>query len=204
MNRFTMRRATAEDLPQLRMLWEAESLPGEALEKRLTEFQVTCSEQGEVVAAVGVQISGGQGRVHSEAIGWPDFAEQIRSCWWPRLETMGRNQGLSRLWTSLESPFWKGVGFKKVSEENRGALPAAFAEEGAAWLMLPLKSAETGADEIEKQFAVLKAMSQAENERLLERARLVKWIGMGLMSVIFAGFAIAVVLFLHRWTRRKK
>ncbi len=193
MKRFQLRRATVEDLPQLRPLWEMENLRVEALEKRFTEFQVACSEQGELAAAIGLQISDQQGCLHSEAFGWPDEADEIRAQLWPRLETLARNQRLGRLWTALAAPFGKGVGFKNAGEEIVAQLPAAFVEEEARWLYLPLRSAEGGANDIEKQFAVLRAMSQAENERLLDRARLMKWIAMGLMLVVFAAFAVWVV-----------
>ncbi len=204
MNRFQIRRATVEDLPQLRPLWEMADLGVEALEKRFTEFQVACTDEGEIVAAVGLQIHAQQGCLHSEAIGWPDVADDIRSQMWPRLQTLAQNQRLSRLWTSLETPFWKGVGFKKASEEALALLPAPFAQEEAQWLFLPLRPAEGGADEVEKQFAVLRAMSQAENERLLDRARLMKWIAVGLMLVVFGAFAVWVVYWVRLRTRLKK
>ena len=41
---FPARRATLDDLPALRPLWEAERLDAAALEKRLTEFQLVCDE----------------------------------------------------------------------------------------------------------------------------------------------------------------
>lgn len=207
MTRFQARRATVEDLPQLRSLWEAGDLPVESLEKRFTEFQVAQTDQGEVVAAIGLQISEGQGRLHSEAIGWFDFADQLRAQLWPRLESVARNQGLSRLWTSLDAPFWKGLGFKKVTEETLPTLPAAFATAEAAWLTLPLRSAEVGADELDKQFAVLKAMSQAENEQikqLMDRARTLKWIAMSLMVVVFGAFVIWVIYFVRLHARLRK
>ncbi|MCX6904373.1 MAG: hypothetical protein NTW03_13020, partial [Verrucomicrobia bacterium] len=104
MTRFQVRRATVEDLPQLRPLWQAADLPVEGLEKRFTEFQVAQTDQGEIVAAIGLQISEGQGRLHSEAIGWFDSADQLRAQIWPRLQSVARNQGLSRLWTSFDAP----------------------------------------------------------------------------------------------------
>jgi N-acetylglutamate synthase-like GNAT family acetyltransferase len=204
MNRFQVRRATVEDLPQLRLLWQMESLPVEVLEKRFTEFQVALNEQGEVVAGIGLQAAEEQGCLHSEAIGWPDVADTLRERLWPRLEGLARNQGLARLWTHLEAPFWKGVGFKKAGDDTLASLPAAFIGGASTWLHLPLRSAETGQDEIEKHLAVLKAMSHAETERLMERARLLKWIAMTLITVVFAGFAVWVVYYAVLRSRRKR
>jgi len=204
MNRLQVRRATVEDLPQLRPLWEMENLRVEALDKRFTEFQVVCTDQGEIVAAVGLQISAQEGCLHSEVIGWPDTADDLRSQLWPRLEALARNHRLGRLWTALTAPFWKGVGFKKPSEEMLGLLPPDFAEETATWLFLPLRAAGPGTHEIEKQFAVLRAMSQAENERLMDRAKVIKWIALGLMMAVFAAFAVWVVYWVRLRTRLRR
>jgi N-acetylglutamate synthase-like GNAT family acetyltransferase len=204
MNRCQVRRATVEDLPQLRPLWELESLRCDDLEKRLTEFQVVDDGAGQVLAAIGLQMAEGQGKLHSEAIAFFDQAEAMRALLWPRLESVARNHGLARLWTCLQAPFWRGVGFKKVSDETLASLPASFAEENAAWLQWPLRSAEADSDVIEKQLAVLKAMSQAENERMLDRARVMRWIAISLITLIFGAFAVWVVYWTRVWPRLKR
>ena len=43
-----IRRATIDDLPQLKALWEQEQLSAGELEKRFKEFQVVEGEGGEV------------------------------------------------------------------------------------------------------------------------------------------------------------
>ena len=191
MNRFQVRRATVEDLPQLRTLWQMENLPDAELEKRFTEFQVALDERG-------------QGKIHGEAIGRFDLADELRAAFWPRLEMVARNQGLSRVWTTQEAIFWRGLGFKKATAQNLAELPAGFAEENAAWFTLPLRSSEAAASEVEKQLAALKLMSQAENERLLERAKVMKWIAMGVVALVFGLFAIWVVSFVRVRTLRRK
>jgi len=197
MNRFQARRATVEDLPQLRTLWEMENLPGEALEKRFTEFQIVDDGAGQVLAATGLQLLEGHGRIHSEAFAFEEEAEAMRALLWPRLETLARNQGLARLWTSLAAPFWKGVGFKKVTEQTLPLLPPAFAEEDAAWLTMPLRAGGAGADEIDKLFAELKVVSQADQERLTARAKKMKVLAMILMVLVFAAFFVWVVMFTY-------
>ena len=193
MNRFQVRPATTEDLPQLRPLWEVENLPGDELEGRIAEFQVVVDEAGQIQAAIGLEEQEGQGKLHSESIVFLEHAEAMRMVFWPRIENLARNRGLTRLWTCLEAPFWKGVGFKKVTEDTLALWPAGFAEENANWLTMPLKSVETGPEAIDKQFAVLKAMSQAENERLMERAKWMKMIALVLLVVISAAFALWVL-----------
>ena len=66
-----VRRATVEDLPKLVPLWQAEQLPWAGLEKRFKEFQVVEMPDGEVVAAVGLEIAGTEGRLHSEVFAHP-------------------------------------------------------------------------------------------------------------------------------------
>jgi N-acetylglutamate synthase-like GNAT family acetyltransferase len=204
LTRFQVRRATVDDLPQLRSLWQMENLPVEVLEKRFTEFQVAQNDQGEIVATLGLQMADGEGRLHGEAIGWLDLADELRAHLWPRIETVARNQGLARVWTDLEAPFWKGVGFKKAGPETLARLPALFAQRQSTWLHLPLHAAEQRGDEIEKQLAVLKAMSQAETEQVLERARVLKWIAVGLITAVFAAFAVWVVYFARLRSRLRK
>lgn len=195
MNRFQVRRATLDDLPQLRQLWEMMDFPSDALEKRLPEFQVVDDGAGQLLAAVGVQILAGHGRIHSESIALPDQEEDMRTLLWPRLDTLARNQGLARLWTSLEAPFWKGVGFKKVSPETLAQLPAGFAEENATWLTMPLRADGNNPEEVERLFAQLKVQSQADQDRLTERAKMMKAIALTVMVLVFAAFAIWVVMF---------
>jgi N-acetylglutamate synthase-like GNAT family acetyltransferase len=201
-----VRRATVDDLPQLRPLWQVENLSVETLEKRLTEFQVALSPQGEIVAGVGLQLAEGQGCLHSEAIGWSDLADDIRAALWPRLEVVARNQGLIRLWTDLEAPFWKSVGFKKATQEMLASRPAAFAEPSStsAWFHLPMRAAAVRDGEIEKQLAVLKAISQAETQQLVDRARIMKWIAMGLFTAVFAAFAVWVVYYVRLRSQLKR
>jgi N-acetylglutamate synthase-like GNAT family acetyltransferase len=202
MSRFQVRRANVDDLPHLRELWEMEGLPAEELEQRLSESQVAHTPEGDVVAVLGLQVEGGQGRLHSEAIAWVDDADEIRGLFWRRIEAMARSLGLLRLWTTLESPFWKGVGFKKVHEEAPAPLPDDWTSFGGCWLTLPLRS-ESSDDEITKRLAILRASSQAEHEELMERARWMKWIAMALMLAVFAAFSVWVVSYV-RLRKRKK
>ncbi len=203
MPRFQVRRATVEDLPVLRSLWQTENLPVEVLEKRVTEFHVAQSEQGEVVASLGLQTAEGQGLLHAEAIGWPDLADELRAQLWPRVETMARSPTLSRLWTTLEAPFWKSIGFKKAGDQTLALLPPVFAADQTDWLHLPLRSSRADSEEIDKHVAALRTISQAETERLMARARVLKWIAIGLITVVFAAFAAWVVYFVTYYFRRR-
>ena len=68
---FQCRRATIDDLPALKSLWQSMNLPVPDLERRLTEFQVAVDSGNTLIGAVGFQMAGKQGLVHSE--GFTDF-----------------------------------------------------------------------------------------------------------------------------------
>src|SRR3954464_4726121 len=104
------RRATFEDLPQLIALWTLEHLNPKELEKRFTEFQVI-EEGGEVIGAVGLQISAHHGLLHSESIGRADISDQIRQTLWDRVKVVALNHSLDRMWTDLRASHWRKVGF---------------------------------------------------------------------------------------------
>ncbi|MBI5383768.1 MAG: hypothetical protein HZA90_03685 [Verrucomicrobia bacterium] len=197
MNRFQVRRATVEDLPQLRELWLLEDLPADALEPRLAEFHVVDDGEGHVIASVGLATADKHGRLHSEAILLSEQADALRTLLWPRLQTLAKNHGLARLWTSLPAPFWKGTGFKKVTEETLALLPAEFSEDGVTWLTMPLRSEAMSEADLDKQIAVLRAMSLADNQRLQDRAKLMRMLALGLLAVVVGVFAIGVIY----WTK---
>jgi len=203
-NAFQARRATVEDVSQLRALWEMEGLPAAQFEKRFTDFHVAANDQGELAAALGLEIADNQGRLYGEAVAWPDSADELRARLWRRIEGVARSQTLVRVWTSLEAPFWKGVGFRKAPEDILAELPPAFEEGPGQWLFRPLRATGAADDEIDKQIAVLRAMSQAETEQLMERARVMKLIALGLITVVFAAFAVWVVYYARLRTRLKQ
>ena len=50
---YTMRRATVDDLGGLKLLWERARFQVLDLEKRLTEFQLVVSNEGDLIGAIG-------------------------------------------------------------------------------------------------------------------------------------------------------
>src|SRR5213594_3831243 len=86
-----VRRATVDDIPKLITLWLQENLPCQDLEGRFKEFQVIENGNGGIAAAVGLQISGPEGRLHSEV--FEDFgqADNLRGLLWDRLRTVAQN-----------------------------------------------------------------------------------------------------------------
>src|SRR5262245_23646061 len=105
------RRATIEDLQKLTPLWTREGLPAEELGKRFQEFQVIDGSDGALAGAIGLHITGQEGRLHSEAFLHPEEAEPLRARLWERVQMIAKNHGLVRLWTQLNAPFWSQNGF---------------------------------------------------------------------------------------------
>src|SRR5271154_6055601 len=118
-----IRRATVDDRDALKSLWASMRLTADELEKRLTEFQVVENSGGEVVGAIGIQISKQHALLHSE--GYSDFgvADTARNLFWTRIQTLAANHGVFRIWTQERSPFWKSFGFQPPSVETLARLP---------------------------------------------------------------------------------
>ena len=178
------RRATVEDLPQLLSLWQLERLPATALEKRFTEFQVVGDDAGVVLAAVGFQISGVHGLIHSEAMARPELADQCRDLLWNRFQVIIRNHALERLWTRLHTPWWRAKSFTPATEEQTATLPPAFQSEGPVWQTLTLRAADATAA-LEQEFARLKTVQQEETARVQERVVWMKRVALGVTVVVF-------------------
>lgn len=197
---YQVRRATTDDLPQLSELWKTAQFPVNELEKRFTEFQIAATATGEVVAAIGLQVAGSDGRIHSE---WfTDFAlsEALRPPLWDRLQVVALNHGLFRLWTDESAPFWKkGAGFSSASGELMGRLPADFGGAPGGWLVLRLKDESANPDLIEAQFTLFRDAEKARREKLLQRAHMIKMIGTGIAVLLFLlALGTLVWFFRHR------
>jgi N-acetylglutamate synthase-like GNAT family acetyltransferase len=197
---YQVRRATTDDLRQLAEMWRAAQLPVAELEKRFTEFQVAASSTGEVAAAIGLQVSRADGKIHSE---WfTDFAlsDSLRPALWERLQAVAFNHGIYRLWTEESAPYWKkDAGFSVPTPELAARLPEDFGAARAGWLVLRLKDEAADPDLLEAQFAVFREAEQARREKLLRRAHAIKMIGTGLAVIIFVMALLTLVWFIsHR------
>lgn len=189
MNDLQVRRATLEDLPRLTELWEMERLAGAGLERRLAEFQVVEAD-GEVAAVLGLCVLGQDAWLHSEAISRPELADEMRRLLWARFETLTLASGLARVWTCLDAPYWKLNGFRAPGPAALQQLPPSWAGVPGHLLYLPLKGPEDSSATIEKQLAVLKAIHQEENARIVRRARMLKITLTVIVAVIFGSLSL--------------
>lgn len=193
--RYVTRRATVEDLPQLISLWRLEQLPAEVLEKRFTEFQVVTDDAGQVLAAIGIQISGTQGLLHGESIAKAELSDTLRERLWNRLQVIIQNHALERLWTNASALYWRERGFERATEEQLKSLPASFQNGGLEWHVMTLRAAVAAAA-LEHEFAEIKALQQAETARLAARVRWMKRIALGVTIVVLLLVVVWAVVML--------
>jgi N-acetylglutamate synthase-like GNAT family acetyltransferase len=180
-----VRRATVEDLPQLGSLWQKENLLVQELEKRFREFQVAEGPGGAVLAALGMQIAGQQGSLHSEVFLYPEHAETLREKLWERARIVATNHGLTRVWTQLAAPSWSQIGFQEATAEVLGRLPQEFASASQSWKCLQLREESATAVSLDKEFALFREAEKERTDRLFRQARALKLIAAVIALVVF-------------------
>lgn len=169
-----IRRATLDDVPQLRQLWTDYQFSVHDLEKRFTEFKVAVSHQGELFGGLGMQIIGPHANLHSEAFCRPELEEELRPALWEQIQLVALSRGVHRFWTQETAPFWKHyVGFKEAEIADRALMPAKLGDPHAHWLTLVIREETQPSPIIDEQLAWLKAHRQENTHRWQLRA---KWV----------------------------
>jgi N-acetylglutamate synthase-like GNAT family acetyltransferase len=199
---YQSRRATLEDLPELRSLWHAARLPLDDLEKRFTEFQIVTNAEGNLVGAVGLQTHKQHGLIHSETYTAPELATEVRPLLWQRILTVAKNNGLVRLWALPVASFYREQGFVDVDEPLRAKLPELFGNPKVDWVSLKLKDENQNAATVEREFEVFAMAQKQESERLMSQARSFKVIAYGLLFVVLAAIAALAFVFSRLRNRR--
>lgn len=192
---YRVRRATLDDIDQLMALWQSMQLPADDLAKRITEFQVADSLDQTLVGAVGLQITERQGRLHSEAFTDFALADPLRPVLWERIQAVATNNGLLRLWTQEQAPFWNHCGLAKAGPDALEKLPAAWRTLPGSWLTLKLKDEIKEVISADKEFALFMESERQRTQRALQQARILKFIATLIaMAVFFLVMAGAFVL----------
>jgi N-acetylglutamate synthase-like GNAT family acetyltransferase len=194
-----VRRATLDDLAALRTIWLSMRLTADELEKRLKEFQVVENADGNVLGAVGIQVSKQYALLYGE--GYSDFsvADAARELFWQRIQTLAANHGIFRIWTQETSPFWTRWGFQPANAEILSRLPDEWKASEGKWLTLELKNEAAVTAALENKFAGFLDAEKKQTARVAEKARTLKTV----ITVI--GFTIgilcigiAIYLLIHR------
>src|SRR5581483_656989 len=168
-----IRRATIEDLPALRAIWDSMRLPSEALEKQLKEFQVA-EMNGHVVGTIGIQFAGPAALLYCE--GFSDFsvADAARELFWERVATLAANHGVFRIWTQENSPFWPRFGFQTANAEFLKRLPEQWNTGEGKWLTLQLKDEDAVAAALENKFAGFMNLEKQQMANISEKAKTIR------------------------------
>jgi len=195
---YRVRRATIDDLPRLKSLWQTLALDVADLEKRLTEFQVAEDAEGNLVGGVALQLMQGHGLIHSEVFADFAVADQVRPLLWERLQAVTKNHGLLRVWTREQAPFWSHCGLVVATEDLLGKLPERWRAKGARWLTKQLREETTATLSVEREFELF---MQSENERsqaAIEQAKTLKTIATALAMILAVVVIGAALYFLRR------
>jgi N-acetylglutamate synthase-like GNAT family acetyltransferase len=199
-----VRRATVDDFDALKIIWASMRLPADELEKRLTEFQVVENSSGEIVGAIGIQISKQHALLHSE--GYSDFsvADPARNLFWERIQILASNHGVFRLWTRENSPLWKSFGFQPPTAEALTRLPDEWKTESdgkneGGWLTFQLKNEEVINAMFEKEFTAFTAAEKKEISRITGQAQTIKTIvTVFAFGIAILCFGVLIWLFIHQ------
>jgi hypothetical protein len=176
---YRVRRATLDDLKQLTVMWASMNYAVTELAPRVTEFQVAESAQGALLGAIGLQVTEGQGCVHSEVFADFALADALRPLFWERLQALALNQSLFRLWTREPAPFWSHCGLVRADAEALGQLPAAWrAGSATGWLTVKLRENLGEILSADKQFALFMAAERQRTARTLQRGKLLHALAM--------------------------
>ena len=173
-------------------------LPADELEKRLTEFQVIVTADGQIVGAIGVQIIRQHALLHSE--GYTDFsvADAARELFWERIQTIASHHGVFRLWTQEKSPFWSRWGFQPANAETLARLPEEWKCSDEKWLSIQLKD-EVAIAALDKELAQFRELEKKRTAETLEQARtMTKTITVVLFIVGIVSIGIALYLLIRR------
>lgn len=190
-----MRRATLDDLEKLMVLWKSMGFDADYLAKRVTEFQVAEAAGGELLGAVGLQVSEKQGLIHSEAFIDHSQSEALRPELWERIRAVAVNHGLFRLWTREQAPFWSRCGLVRADAETLKKLPALWRNQASDWLTIKLKEELEAVLSLDKEFAIFMQSEKQKSERALQRAKALKNFATLLGFVLF-GLVMAGVFYL--------
>jgi N-acetylglutamate synthase-like GNAT family acetyltransferase len=188
---YQLRRATVDDLPQLRELWIAAGLDAVEMERRFTEFQVAVDPEGVIAGATALHIEKQQGEIHSELLRSPDLAYVLRPLLWERLKTVAKNHGLLRIWALATTSFIREMGMKDPDPQTLAKLPTSFGHPQAGWVTMKLKEEVLASSTIEQELALLAQAQKAETDALLRRAQFVRAFAYILLTL--ACIALAVI-----------
>jgi N-acetylglutamate synthase-like GNAT family acetyltransferase len=199
------RRATLDDLPALKGLWDVNRLPTNELERHLTECQLAQRSDGVLLSSIAFRTLGTQGLLHSEAAFTERNAGEARPALWDRIRILARNQGLARLWLRGQpNAFWCEAGFCPASVEDLRGLPPAFGLGPDAWWVCTLWDEEQVQRQLADRIESFHEAEQAYNDRLRRQALWLKWTAALIATGFLIGAGVLLLRILLRSARRRR
>jgi N-acetylglutamate synthase-like GNAT family acetyltransferase len=193
-----VRRATVDDLPQLRDLWQAMGITEPDLDKRLTEFQIAQTAEGKLTGAVAMRIADGQGLILHEAFRDFSVADQVRPLLWERMQAVATNHGLFRIWTREAAPFWSHCGLTPAAPEVLARLPSQWQAKDARWLTFQRREETTGTLSVEREFELFMQTEKERTRSTLEQAKLMKTVATALAIMLAVAILGAAIYYLRK------
>ena len=191
---YQVRRATIDDLVVLRRFWQRAALPLAPLEKRLGEFQVVETADGEVLGIIGVRIAQQQAQIHTELYGKPELAADLRPRLWERVQSIARHHGLARLWIKNgTSAFWLEQGFEPAGSDLAANRPESFVDDpGEHWLSLQLRVESDAATTLNQELEIFRLTQKQQGDRVLQHARVLRAVAGLVAGIVLILIACAI------------
>ena len=104
---FRIRRATLEDLPTLRGLWQTALFSVPELERSLTSFYLVEGEDGRISGALGFESKGEDAVIRHVAWTHPDAGRRAAPALVEPLHRLARNRCLHRIWIENPGRLWE-------------------------------------------------------------------------------------------------
>ena len=192
---YRVRRATLDDRKALVALWKAMHFPAAEMDRKLTEFQVVETPNGEILGALAIEISGRHGRLHSEAFADFSLADVLRTHLWQRMQSVATNHGLVRIWTQEKTPFWCHCGLHTATANELKRLPEPWAVLSGEWRTQQLRDEDAIATSLDQEFAQFKDAARLQTEETMRRARVMKYFAT-FIAIVLALLVIVASLWL--------
>lgn len=197
---WSVRRASIEDLPQLKLHWESTGVDNEALEKKLTEFQIAEDAEGTIRGVIGVRLAEQEAWIYHESFSYEDQGDPIREAIWLRIKNLAQNHALFKIWTHSTAPSWNNLGFVDATPDILSGKPSVFENETNRWKVLVLREPEQGIS-LDKEFELFQQEQLADRENLMNQAALMKKLSYVLLViVVIGGVTLLVISFMKGMT----
>lgn len=198
---FQLKRATVEELPALRWLWQRANLSTVALERDLTDFYLLLDEDFTLLAAMGVHVESKEAWLHHLHFSHDPHDPELFGQFWERLRLLLINRGVQRAWTRQLPAAWRQEGFTDPSSRESLHAPRHAQPDQPGLLVRPMRDART-AQLIEKKVAELSALREVSDRHMAQQTQRIRRIAYTISAVfisLLVYLTLRGILTLPRW-----